>query len=309
MTDVSPGADDVRERRVAGDRGASRARRGREAARAGRVVPRSLPPRACRAGSRTSCDRLGTVLADVADVHAVSELVAAGAFGPSVSDALLRRLGDVVCLPHPGEAVYWLEPGRFEQTLPRHARRPVAGRARDPARRIGRGVAPWRGCTTTSSRSATRSSRAARRAVPAVGRAAASQGRADGHRQRDLPSRRLALRAARTAARADDAGRQGARLAAAARSAASGRDPGSRRAGSPERRLPVVLGRSTAGSTARRCRSRRWTRSRLRATLPRSSARCSGSIRTARRAAAGSRSLNATRGFATGWRASTAIRR
>ena len=62
-------------------------------------------------------DRLGTVLADVADVHAVSELVAAGAFGPSVSDALLRRLGDVVCLPHPGEAVYWLETGRFEQNF------------------------------------------------------------------------------------------------------------------------------------------------------------------------------------------------
>jgi Type I phosphodiesterase / nucleotide pyrophosphatase len=60
-------------------------------------------------------DGLRTVLADVADVHAVSDLVAAGVFGPSVSDALLRRLGDVVCLPHPGEAVYWLEPGRFEQ--------------------------------------------------------------------------------------------------------------------------------------------------------------------------------------------------
>jgi len=40
---------------------------------------------------------------------------AAGAFGPAPTDALLSRLGDVVCLPFPGEAVYWLEPGRFEQ--------------------------------------------------------------------------------------------------------------------------------------------------------------------------------------------------
>ena len=31
------------------------------------------------------------------------------------SAKLRSRLADVVCLPYPGEAVYWLEPGRFEQ--------------------------------------------------------------------------------------------------------------------------------------------------------------------------------------------------
>jgi len=60
-------------------------------------------------------DGLRARLVEVADVHAVADLVAAGAFGPAVTDALLSRLGDVVCLPFPGEAVYWLEPGRFEQ--------------------------------------------------------------------------------------------------------------------------------------------------------------------------------------------------
>jgi len=61
--------------------------------------------------------RLRELLAEKADVHAVDELLAAGAFGPVVTDALRRRLADVVCLPHAGEAVYWLEPGRFEQTF------------------------------------------------------------------------------------------------------------------------------------------------------------------------------------------------
>ena len=61
--------------------------------------------------------RLGELLDGVADVHPVEELVAAGAFGPGVSEPLRRRLADVVCLPHPGEAVYWFERGRFEQTF------------------------------------------------------------------------------------------------------------------------------------------------------------------------------------------------
>jgi len=60
-------------------------------------------------------DGLRARLADVADVHATADLVTAGAFGPGPTDALLSRLADVVCLPFPGEAVYWLEPGRFEQ--------------------------------------------------------------------------------------------------------------------------------------------------------------------------------------------------
>jgi hypothetical protein len=60
-------------------------------------------------------DGLRRRLEGVADVYATAELVEWGAFGPAPSEALLRRLADVVCLPHPGEAVYWLEPGRFEQ--------------------------------------------------------------------------------------------------------------------------------------------------------------------------------------------------
>ncbi|HVM56419.1 MAG TPA: alkaline phosphatase family protein [Gaiellaceae bacterium] len=61
--------------------------------------------------------RLRVLLAETADVYAVDDLVAAGVFGPEVTAALRRRLADVVCLPREGEAVYWLEPGRFEQTF------------------------------------------------------------------------------------------------------------------------------------------------------------------------------------------------
>jgi Type I phosphodiesterase / nucleotide pyrophosphatase len=60
-------------------------------------------------------DRLRELLAEVAEVHPVEDLVTAGVFGPTVTDALRRRLADVVCLPFPGEAVYWFEAGRFEQ--------------------------------------------------------------------------------------------------------------------------------------------------------------------------------------------------
>jgi hypothetical protein len=58
---------------------------------------------------------LTTLLEEKADVHRVEELVAAGAFGPDVTDALRARLANLVILPRLGEAVYWLEPGRFEQ--------------------------------------------------------------------------------------------------------------------------------------------------------------------------------------------------
>ncbi len=60
-------------------------------------------------------DRLRGLLVEVAEVHPVEDLVAAGVFGPTITDALRRRLADVVCLPFPGEAVYWFEAGRFEQ--------------------------------------------------------------------------------------------------------------------------------------------------------------------------------------------------
>ena len=60
--------------------------------------------------------RLGELLEGVAEVQPVERLLADGVFGPSLSDALRARVGNVVALPYAGEAVYWLERGRFEQT-------------------------------------------------------------------------------------------------------------------------------------------------------------------------------------------------
>ncbi len=54
-------------------------------------------------------------LVDRADVVATRTLLDAEAFGPEVSDTFLARLAEVVVLPRPGEAAWWLEPGRFEQ--------------------------------------------------------------------------------------------------------------------------------------------------------------------------------------------------
>jgi hypothetical protein len=34
---------------------------------------------------------------------------------PELTDTLRARLANLVVLPHPGEAAYWLEPPRFEQ--------------------------------------------------------------------------------------------------------------------------------------------------------------------------------------------------
>jgi hypothetical protein len=59
--------------------------------------------------------RLGELLAGVAEVRKVETLLADGLFGPRVTDALTSRLANLVVLPGPGEAAYWLEPGRFEQ--------------------------------------------------------------------------------------------------------------------------------------------------------------------------------------------------
>ena len=50
-----------------------------------------------------------------AEVRLVEALVADGVFGSTVGVGLLERLADVVVLPYAGEAVYWWEPGRFEQ--------------------------------------------------------------------------------------------------------------------------------------------------------------------------------------------------
>lgn len=62
------------------------------------------------------CDRLGDRLDGIADVVTAAALVAAGAFAEP-SARLRSRLGDVVVLPHYGEAVFWHEPDRFVQDL------------------------------------------------------------------------------------------------------------------------------------------------------------------------------------------------
>ena len=59
-------------------------------------------------------DRLAERLDGIADVTAVDELVADGAFD-TPSARLAARLGDVVVLPRFGEAVFWHEPGHFVQ--------------------------------------------------------------------------------------------------------------------------------------------------------------------------------------------------
>lgn len=70
-----------------------------------------------RAGEvETVRDGLAERLEGVAEVATTSELVARGIFDEP-SARLSSRLGDIVVLPRYGEAVYWLEPGRFEQHL------------------------------------------------------------------------------------------------------------------------------------------------------------------------------------------------
>jgi type I phosphodiesterase/nucleotide pyrophosphatase len=59
--------------------------------------------------------RLGEAMAGVAEVRKVEALLDEGLFGPNITEALMSRLANLVVLPAPGEAAYWLEPGRFEQ--------------------------------------------------------------------------------------------------------------------------------------------------------------------------------------------------
>ncbi|HVS84547.1 MAG TPA: alkaline phosphatase family protein [Gaiellaceae bacterium] len=54
-------------------------------------------------------------LEGVAEVRKVDDLLAEGLFGPNPTEKLTSRLANLVVLPEPGEAAYWLEPGRFEQ--------------------------------------------------------------------------------------------------------------------------------------------------------------------------------------------------
>jgi hypothetical protein len=57
-------------------------------------------------------------LAGRAAVEQVRDLLAQGLFGPGpYAPAFLARVGDLVILPHPGEAVWWYEHDRFEQTF------------------------------------------------------------------------------------------------------------------------------------------------------------------------------------------------
>ena len=58
-------------------------------------------------------------LAGVAEVRAVSDLIAAGYFGDAPpSRRFLDRVGNAVILPHPGRAVWWYEEERFESRHP-----------------------------------------------------------------------------------------------------------------------------------------------------------------------------------------------
>jgi type I phosphodiesterase/nucleotide pyrophosphatase len=61
-------------------------------------------------------DGLADRLAGIAEVVATETLVADGIFAEP-SSRLRARLGEVVVLPHYGEAVFWHEPGRFVQQL------------------------------------------------------------------------------------------------------------------------------------------------------------------------------------------------
>jgi hypothetical protein len=61
--------------------------------------------------------RLSDLLDGVAEVRTVEALLDEGLFGSNVTEALTSRLANLVVLPAPGQAAYWLEPGRFEQTF------------------------------------------------------------------------------------------------------------------------------------------------------------------------------------------------
>jgi Type I phosphodiesterase / nucleotide pyrophosphatase len=58
---------------------------------------------------------LQALLGGSAEVHSVADLIEQGVFGPKIGGRLRERVGDLVVLPHPGEAVYWNEPPRFTQ--------------------------------------------------------------------------------------------------------------------------------------------------------------------------------------------------
>ncbi len=75
-----------------------------------------------RAGA---ADEAGAVIEKIVDgraeVRKTADLIVSGYFGSApVSSRLLERMSDLVILPHPGEAVWWYEKGRFEQRFYGH---------------------------------------------------------------------------------------------------------------------------------------------------------------------------------------------
>lgn len=58
---------------------------------------------------------LQTLMQGRAEVYGVDELIRQGIFGPTISGRFRDRVGDLVALAHPGEAVYWNDPPRFTQ--------------------------------------------------------------------------------------------------------------------------------------------------------------------------------------------------
>ena len=50
-----------------------------------------------------------------AEVHGIAELIEQGIFGPTLNERFRDRVGDLVALAYPGEAVYWNDPPRFTQ--------------------------------------------------------------------------------------------------------------------------------------------------------------------------------------------------
>lgn len=65
--------------------------------------------------------RLTERLADMAEVHAVRDLIAEGFFGSAPpGEAFRSRVGNLVVLPYPGESVWWWGGGRFRNKLIGH---------------------------------------------------------------------------------------------------------------------------------------------------------------------------------------------
>jgi hypothetical protein len=62
------------------------------------------------------CEQLANRLDGIAEVLPTDSLIASGTFAKP-SPRIQMRLGDVVVLPHYGQAVFWHEPGRFVQDL------------------------------------------------------------------------------------------------------------------------------------------------------------------------------------------------